>query len=614
MSISTPTAEVTIGSTKNSHSVQTAGNDSVDSGLCHKIIDSELHLYPEYGETRVSLAMINEARQLDAATSGFCKIVLRGSSERLSNQTHNQRVTVRGFTTRLLQSGAYQMNDHEQISTFSYPPSQLSKDFSADQALLQFENVLSDPSLLKEVEYRTDIDLRHKSSRQQLGLPSSPIWPLNGNCIREGKVAGIHWPYAYESGTAFGAPFAMHKEDFDFFSLNHLWRGKKCWIIIPPRGAELLEQKIKESDSIHYSSSCSQFLRHFPTFFPPSLLNCWGIPYKTIIQNEGEVVITYPGAYHQGFSCGYTLAEAVNFTDSKNVSHSYRECSPETCANAILKTQIFPSSALQTSTSSANRKLRKQNTKKRKADSVQSGTGNTVHDKRPKRKPASKEIPKFGQYSKPRVELIRSDSSISSSLGFEDPTLSKEEVNLLTSLYGAIASPYAFAELRTACKAARKHNDHHSDSIRHCSVSNILAELDKLDGTVAWTGVLRRILISKLATQRDRFKEEIVKADANSQHPQRRSSRIPKYSANDNRGSEFEVLIQKNSRSKAQDELMHWAYPDLLLSAEDFERKKNKLKERLRAGRNWSILEKRFSAALLSLIPSQGEVGIQAWR
>jgi jumonji domain-containing protein 2 len=45
----------------------------------------------------------------------------------------------------------------------------------------------------------------------------------------------------------------------------------------------------------------------------PELIRNNSIPVKYVIQKPGEIIITFPYAYHAGFNHGFNCAEAVNF-------------------------------------------------------------------------------------------------------------------------------------------------------------------------------------------------------------------------------------------------------------------------------------------------------------
>ena len=54
-------------------------------------------------------------------------------------------------------------------------------------------------------------------------------------------------------------------------------------------------------------------MRHQELLISPTLLEQNGIPFTRMMQQPGEFVVTYPGAYHSGFNTGYNCAESCNF-------------------------------------------------------------------------------------------------------------------------------------------------------------------------------------------------------------------------------------------------------------------------------------------------------------
>ena len=64
--------------------------------------------------------------------------------------------------------------------------------------------------------------------------------------------------------------------------------------------------------------------------------------------------------------------------------------------------------------------------------------------------------------------------------------------------------------------------------------------------------------------------------------------------------------------------MMEEAYPDLQLTrrtrggpVDEYQRKLAALKERIRCGRNWKILQEKFGPSILLLIPSRDEYTIR---
>ena len=62
-------------------------------------------------------------------------------------------------------------------------------------------------------------------------------------------------------------------------------------------------------------------LHHITTMFSPILLRKANIPVCKLVQFPGEFIVTFPRAFHGGFSYGPNIGEAVNFATPDWLSH-----------------------------------------------------------------------------------------------------------------------------------------------------------------------------------------------------------------------------------------------------------------------------------------------------
>lgn len=130
-----------------------------------------------------------------------------------------------------------------------------------------------------------------------------------------GLIPGITDSYLYFG--SWRSSFAIHKEDMDLYSINLLHFGKsKSWYAVPPSYARELDKAFNESFP-QTASVCPNSLRHKTTLLSPQWLREHNIPYNFITQSEGEIIITFPSCYHQGFNHGYNCAEATNFAEAR---------------------------------------------------------------------------------------------------------------------------------------------------------------------------------------------------------------------------------------------------------------------------------------------------------
>lgn len=141
-------------------------------------------------------------------------------------------------------------------------------------------------------------------------LPNAP-----GSVLRYVKVGinGINVPWMYY-GSLF-TTFAYHNEDNYLYSMNYHHRGApKQWYGVPGKreAADGLETVFKGYLSMKMRD-VPDLLHHITTMFSPRLLQNADVPVCRLIQYEGEFVITFPRAFHGGFSYGPNIGEAVNF-------------------------------------------------------------------------------------------------------------------------------------------------------------------------------------------------------------------------------------------------------------------------------------------------------------
>jgi hypothetical protein len=154
-------------------------------------------------------------------------------------------------------------------------------------------------------------------------------WNLNNmpcapdSILRHVRVGinGINVPWMYY-GCLFST-FCWHNEDNYLYSINyHHWGAPKQWYGVPgsKKDAEGLEKVFKNYLSMKMRD-VPDLLHHITTMFSPRLLQQGGVPVYKLVQNPGEFVVTFPRAFHGGFSYGPNCGEAVNFATHDWIHH-----------------------------------------------------------------------------------------------------------------------------------------------------------------------------------------------------------------------------------------------------------------------------------------------------
>ncbi|XVE99292.1 hypothetical protein REPUB_Repub03eG0186000 [Reevesia pubescens] len=127
-------------------------------------------------------------------------------------------------------------------------------------------------------------------------------------------IPGVTSPMVY-IGMLFSW-FAWHVEDHELHSMNFLHTGSsKTWYAVPGDYAFAFEEVIRTDaygGDIDRLAALS-LLGEKTTLLSPELIVASGIPCCRLVQNPGEFVVTFPRAYHVGFSHGFNCGEAANF-------------------------------------------------------------------------------------------------------------------------------------------------------------------------------------------------------------------------------------------------------------------------------------------------------------
>ncbi|XP_057799265.1 lysine-specific demethylase JMJ13-like [Salvia miltiorrhiza] len=250
--------------------------------------------------------------------AGF-KFTTRVQPLRLAEWDSVDKVTFfmsgRNYSFRDFEKMANKIFARRYYSAGCLPPSFMEKEFWHEIACGKTESV----------EYACDVDGSAFSSS-----PSDPLGKSRWNLkklsrlpksilrLLETSIPGVTEPMLY-IGMLFSM-FAWHVEDHYLYSINyHHCGAAKTWYGIPGPSALEFEKVVREHVytreilSAEGEDGAFDVLLGKTTLFPPKVLLEHDIPVYKAVQKPGEYVITFPRAYHAGFSHGFNCGEAVNF-------------------------------------------------------------------------------------------------------------------------------------------------------------------------------------------------------------------------------------------------------------------------------------------------------------
>ncbi|KAK9104250.1 hypothetical protein Scep_021094 [Stephania cephalantha] len=150
------------------------------------------------------------------------------------------------------------------------------------------------------------------------GISRSPGSLLRFMEEEEEEIPGVNSP-VLSLYMMFGW-FAWHLEDHELPRLNFMHMGEaKTWYGVPGDAAQAFEEVV----GVHqFGGDVNPLVTYAAlgertTVMSPKVLMDAGIPCCRLVQNAGEFVLTFPRAYHSGFSHGFNCCEAINIATPK---------------------------------------------------------------------------------------------------------------------------------------------------------------------------------------------------------------------------------------------------------------------------------------------------------
>ena len=116
----------------------------------------------------------------------------------------------------------------------------------------------------------------------------------------------------FPSGIMFSS-VPWHIEDHFLFSVSWQHLGApRIWYSIPSEHHDAFEQHVGSVLKDLFGGKKRRLLNHFFTMYNPYRLPT-SIPVYKTVQEEGDIIIMYPKAYHAAFNTGFSITEAVDF-------------------------------------------------------------------------------------------------------------------------------------------------------------------------------------------------------------------------------------------------------------------------------------------------------------
>jgi hypothetical protein len=131
--------------------------------------------------------------------------------------------------------------------------------------------------------------------------------------FKDNVITGYTSPALYVGSP--GTTFVLHAEDMNLGSVNYLVAGApKVWYVVPSSdNLKVVDLVSKLFANEKLVKTCPQAVMHKRFLIHPDTLREHGITCSRIVQEQGDLIVTFPGAFHFGYNSAYNIAEATNF-------------------------------------------------------------------------------------------------------------------------------------------------------------------------------------------------------------------------------------------------------------------------------------------------------------
>ncbi|KAL6714777.1 hypothetical protein ACLMJK_008203, partial [Lecanora helva] len=181
-------------------------------------------------------------------------------------------------------------------------------------------DVTLDP-LLCAFDHEATPSLRHNLECADPSLSS-----FTGNALTSSKTLlstpkfpGISHPLFHLSSCS-GTFFPLQITKYATYTLNYHHAGAaRCYTIVQPTHHQRLEQMLSLAlnPDDPKAPKCSQSVSHAQAYIPKDTLRKHGIAFTEVTQFAGELLVTFPFAYFQGFNAGPNITEELLYATER---------------------------------------------------------------------------------------------------------------------------------------------------------------------------------------------------------------------------------------------------------------------------------------------------------